>query len=156
MNTKKALGKPNGQAQTSTGMKVGEAGNQTEPNSEPTALAATGRPPREELSPQQLTGIHALLTQPTFVAAAQEIGVHPRTLSRWMKERPFRAEYLRQMTELQAELWRQMLLVRTEVWRRFLELMRSSDEKVALRATTWYLDKVLTVPPDVGASLARG
>ncbi len=28
--------------------------------------------------------------------------------------------------------------------------MRSNDEKVALRATTWFLDKVLSVPPMLG------
>ncbi|MDQ3766875.1 MAG: hypothetical protein M3346_05970 [Actinomycetota bacterium] len=94
MNTKKALGKPNGHAQTGTGMKVGPAGNQTEPNSEPTPLTATGRPPGEELTPLQLAGIHALLTQPTMAAAGKEIGVSARTINRWSKQRAFRAEYL--------------------------------------------------------------
>ena len=150
MNTKKALGKPNGQAQTGTGMNVGAAGDQAEPNSEPTSLTATGRPPGEEFTPLQLAGIHALLTQPTMAAAGKEIGVSARTINRWSKQRAFRAEYLGQMTELQAELWRQMLSVRTEVWNRFLELMRNNDEKVALRAATWYLDKVLSVPPMLG------
>ena len=146
MNTKKALGEPNGQAQTGR-MKAGAGGNQTEPNNEPTPLTATGRLPREELTPLQLAGIHALLTRPTIAAAAQEIGAHPRTMSRWMKEPAFKTEYLAQMTELRAELWRQMLSVRNEVWNRYLELMRSNDEKVALRATTWFLDKVLSMPP---------
>ncbi|MDQ3661190.1 MAG: hypothetical protein M3454_09070 [Actinomycetota bacterium] len=40
--------------------------------------------------------------------------------------------------------------MRNEVWNRYLELMRSNDEKVALRATTWFLDKVLSVPPMLG------
>jgi len=142
--------KVTGEAENNRGRIVEVADNPTEPDSVPAPLGATGRPPREELSALQLAGIHALLTQPTIVAAAAEIEVHPRTISRWMKERSFRAEYLRQMTELQAELWRQMLSVRNEVWTRYLELMRSNDEKVALRATTWFLDKVLSVPPMLG------
>ena len=80
-----------------------------EPAAEPSPRAAAGRPPREELTPPQLRAIKALLTLPTTVAAAEEIGVHPRTISRWSKEPAFRAEYLGQMSELQIELWRQML-----------------------------------------------
>jgi hypothetical protein len=41
MNTKKALGEANGQAQSGTGMKGDPAGNQAEPNSEQTPLPAT-------------------------------------------------------------------------------------------------------------------
>lgn len=50
------------------------------------------------------------------------------------------------MTELQSELWRQMLAVRSEGWNRFVELMRSPDERIALRATTWFLDRMLSRP----------
>ncbi len=143
---KKASGNGTGQAGTSRAKTEGGESNHREPNSEPTLLATTGRPPREELSAQQLRGISALLCQSTMAAAAKEIGVHPRTISRWFKERAFRAEYLSQMTELQLELWRQMLDVRSEVWNRFLELIRSPDERIALRATTWFLDQMLSVP----------
>ncbi len=50
------------------------------------------------------------------------------------------------MAKLQIELWRQMLSLRTEAWNRLLELMHSTDERVALRATIWFLDRMLTVP----------
>lgn len=146
MEAKKDQDNGNGQAKARREEDVGGAGNGKEPNTEPASPAVGGRPPRDELTSLQLRGIHALLTQPTMAAAAAEIDAHSRTVSRWMKGRAFRAEYLAQMTELQAELWRQMLSVRTEVWNRYLELMRSNDEKVALRATTWFLDKVLSVP----------
>lgn len=142
--------KVTGEAETTGGRLVEVADKPTVPDSVPAPQGAMGRPPREELSAQQLAGIHALLTKPTIVAAAEEIDVHPRTISRWMKERSFRAEYQGQVRELQAEVWRQMLSVRNEVWTRYLELMRSNDEKVALRATTWFLEKVLSVPPMVG------
>jgi transposase-like protein len=51
------------------------------------------RAPREELTAQQLRGITALIDQPTIAAAAKQIGVHPRTLSRWLREPTFYAEY---------------------------------------------------------------
>jgi hypothetical protein len=105
-----------------------------------------GRPPHEEVTPQQLRAIASVLAHPTVAAAAKEIGVHPRTISRWFKEPAFMAEYVSQMSELQLVLWSQMLGVRNEVWSRFLELMRSPDERVALRATTWALDRLLSVP----------
>jgi hypothetical protein len=108
--------------------------------------AKKGRPQREELSPTQLRGIKALLTQPTIVAAASEIGVTPRTVSRWFKEPAFAKEYRDQITALQMELWNQMLAVRSEAWTVFLGLMRSSNERIALRASTWALDRMLSVP----------
>ncbi len=88
----------------------------------------------------------AILAHPTITAAAEEIDVHPRTISRWFKEPAFAAEYLGQMSDLQLELWRQMLTVRNEVWNRFLELTRSDDERIAIRATIWFLDRMLSVP----------
>lgn len=129
---------------------VGKTANQQEPKTEPASGPIGGRPSRQELTPLQLRGIHALLTQPTMSAAADELGVHPRTISRWLKDGTFRREYREAMTELQAELWHQMLAVRGEGWNRFLELLRSSNDRIRLRATTWYLDKILSVPAMLG------
>lgn len=150
MELKKEQGIGNGSTKIPAVTTGSEGGNHEEANTEATSGAIEGRPPREELSPLQLRGIHALLTQPTMAAAAQEIGVHPRTVARWLKEPTFRAAYLGQMTELQLDLWRRMLAVRGEVWERFLELMRSPDEKVALRATSWFLNRMLSVPAFLG------
>ena len=108
--------------------------------------SAGGRPRRDEVTALQLRGIAAILSHPTISAAADEIGVHPRTMTRWFAERAFSAEYERQMAELQLELWRRMLSVRGEVWERFLELLASADERIAIRATTWLLDRMLAVP----------
>ncbi len=105
-----------------------------------------GRPPHDAVTAQQLRGIAAVLARPTIAAAAKEIGVHPRTISRWFDEPAFIAEYVSQASELQLQLWSQMLGVRNEVWNRFLELMRSPDERIALRASTWALDRLLSVP----------
>src|SRR5687767_6620255 len=105
-----------------------------------------GRPRREELSPLQLRAIVALLTHPTLAAAAKSVGVSTRALQRWMTEPMFLKEYLSKLEQLQLDLWRQMINVRQEVWDRFLELVRSKDERIALRAVTWYLDRALAVP----------
>jgi hypothetical protein len=105
-----------------------------------------GRPPHEVLTPQQVRGIAAVLSRPTIASAAKEIRVHPRTISRWFDEPAFIAEYVSQASELQLQLWNQMLGVRNEVWSRFLELMRGPDERIALRASMWALDKLLSVP----------
>lgn len=112
-----------------------------------TTRARGGRPRRDDVTTIQHRGITALLTQPSMAAAAAEIGVHPRSLSRWFEEPAFAAEYEAQASELQQELWRRMLGVRGEVWDRFLELVRSKDERVALRATTWLLGRMLSQPP---------
>ena len=50
------------------------------------------------------------------------------------------------MAELQLELWRQMLAVRHDAWLRFLRLLQSDDERIALRADMWLLDRLLAVP----------
>lgn len=116
---------------------------------------AGGRPPREVLTPQQLRGLDALMTHPSITAAAATIGVHPRTISRWMREPAFRAEYVEQLTQLREELWREMLAVKEEVWTRFLQLLRSKDERIALRAATWFLGQVLTAPSIVNPGMLR-
>ena len=140
--SRKRVGQAEALEKPRTSRKAGDQGPAPEP-----AARVGGRPPREELGPEQLKGLAALMTQPTIAAAADEIGVHPRTLSRWMQEPPFRAEYMRQMNDLQHELWRQVLSARDEAWNRFLELLRSGDERIAVRAATWYLDRMLSVPP---------
>lgn len=111
---------------------------------------AGGRPPREELTPPQIRGLHALMTHPTTASAAAEIGVHPRTMSRWLESDPkFRAAFFAQMNELQLGLWKDMLSVRGAAWTRFTELLNSEDPRIALRAATWLLGQLLSVPPMV-------
>lgn len=123
-----------------------KAGSALETTVEP-QRSGRGRPPRDDLTALQLRAISAIMTQPTMAAAAKQVGVHPRTMSRYFREPAFRKEYLDQMTELQLELWRQMLSVRQEGWLRFLELLRSKDERIALRASSWFLDRLLSAPP---------
>jgi hypothetical protein len=116
---------------------------------------AGGRPPREALTAQQLRGLDALITHSSITAAAAAIGVHPRTISRWMREPAFRSEYIEQLTQLREELWREMLSVKEQVWGRFLQLLRSTDDRIALRAATWFLGQVLTAPSIMNRSMLR-
>ena len=49
------------------------------------------------LTPAELAGLAALLSQPTFEAAAARAGVHERTLRRWLSENePFKAALKRE------------------------------------------------------------
>lgn len=116
--------------------------------------ARGGRPRREGLTPLQLRGINALLMQPTAAGAAREVGVSPETISRWLGERQFSGEYLRQLNKMQVELWGQMLAVRSDVFDRFRELIQG-DPKYALRACLWFLDRMLSVPAIVAHTPAR-
>jgi hypothetical protein len=68
-------------------------------------------------------------------------------LSRWFNERAFVNEYGAHTAALQEELWRTMLAVRAEVWDRFIGLVRSDGERVALRASVWFLTPILAEPP---------
>ena len=113
---------------------------------EPAPESAASRTPGEPLTPQQVRGINALLTQPSIKAAADEIGVHPRTISRWLREPAFHAQYVAEMADLQHELWRGMLQLRNDAWDRFRQLLESPDERIALRASTWALNLILSVP----------
>jgi len=122
----------------------GDQFNQAHP--EPATPPRSGRRRRKELSPPQLRAIQLLATGKSMVAAAEEVGVSSRTISRWVREDAFAAEYRSHMSELQLELWNQMLAVRSEAWGRFLELLHSSDESIALRASFWVLDRMLKVP----------
>jgi hypothetical protein len=74
------------------------------------------------------------------------IGVNARTISRWFKEEAFAGAYRAQATELQLELWNHILAMRSEAWGRFRQLLNSDDERIALRATFWALDRMLQVP----------
>jgi hypothetical protein len=78
----------NGQTKIREAKTESDGGDQDVANAKPAPPAVGGRPPRNDLTPLQLRGLNALLTQPTIVAAADEIEVSPRTLSRWFKTAP--------------------------------------------------------------------
>jgi hypothetical protein len=108
-----------------------------------------GRPRREGLDSLQRRGISARLTYPTQAAAAAAIGVSEKTFQRWFQLREFRDEYFRQLDELLAEQWSMMAAARKEIWGRFMELVRSKNETVALRAATWYFDHMARRMPSL-------
>lgn len=124
---------------------MSEKRSRTRPKREGNSREGT-RAPGEDLTPQQLRGINALLSQPSIKAGADEIGVHPRTISRWLREPAFHAQYVAEMVHLQHELWRGMLRLRNDAWDRFRQLLESPDERIALRASTWALNQIMSVP----------
>jgi hypothetical protein len=119
-----------------------------------TSRAKGGRPRRDDLQPQDYRAITALMTNPSHRAAAAEIGVSPRTLSRMMRNPKFAAEFDGQVSALRLELWARMLSKRDEVLVRFDQLVQSDSEAVALRATLWFLERVLGQPEALSLELA--
>jgi hypothetical protein len=108
-----------------------------------------GRPRREGLDGLQRRALAALLMYPTRTAAAAAIGVSEKTIQRWFQQREFRDEYFRQLDELLAEQSALMAASRKEMWDRFIELSRSENETVALRAVTWYFDHLARWMPSL-------
>jgi hypothetical protein len=119
-----------------------------------TSRAKGGRPRRDDLQSQDYRAITALMTNPSHRAAAAEIGVSPRTLSRMMRNQKFAAEFDAQVSALRLELWAGMLANRHEVLARFDQLVHSDNDAVALRATLWFLERVLGQPEALSLELA--
>ncbi len=120
-----------------------------------TAQPGRGRTARTELTAQQLQAIALYISNPNKAAVAAEIGVSPKSVSRWFQNPAFVTEYRRQLGEVQLELWAQMVAVKNEAWDRFKKLMADVDPRISLRATTWFLDRFLSAPTFIGRSTAR-
>jgi hypothetical protein len=93
--------------------------------------------------PRKLRAIYLLLACHTQADAAEAVGVDPKTVGRWLQEPDMKHEFAVQLTALSAEMWARLLAQIDAVLAVFLKLLNSDDPRVALRAATWYLDKVL-------------
>jgi hypothetical protein len=84
--------------------------------------------------------------------------LEPRTLSRWFQDPVFIAEYRRQLGDVQMELWIRLVATKDLAWERLISLMTESEPAVALRATTWLLNHLLSSPRflDRSAALQTG
>lgn len=86
------------------------------------------------LSPVQRKAIN-LLTQGKGLSETGEIvGKDPKTMSRWMHKGEFKAELDRRLDEADRAEDLLMLGLRKEASERLQQLMRSEDERIALRA----------------------
>lgn len=86
------------------------------------------------LTPVQRKAIN-LLTQGKGLSETGEIlDKDPRTMSRWMHKSEFKAELDRRLDEADRAEDLLMLGLRKEASERLRQLMRSDDEKIALRA----------------------
>jgi hypothetical protein len=76
---------------------------------------------------------------------ARHLGVDEKTIGRWLQEPAVRVEFKQQLASLSAEMWAMSLAERAEIWADFRELVKSQDERIRLRAITWYLDRMLSL-----------
>jgi hypothetical protein len=116
--------------------------------------SARGRPQSNELDARQLLAISLYLAEPNKTKVAEQIGVAPKTLSRWFRNPAFAFEYSRQLDEVRVELWTQLVATKDLAWERLVLLMTRSEPAVALRATTWLLNQLLSSPRFLDRSAA--
>ncbi len=103
-----------------------------------------GRPPHTELTRAQEFAIDALAGGATIRDAARAAGVSRRSVSRWMAQPLFARAYDERVRQLRIELQNKMLAERDAAWERMLLRMRGDDERISLRADTWFLDRLLS------------
>ena len=104
-----------------------------------------GRPARTVVEPRQMIAIGLLMEGKTQKAVGEELGVDEKTISRWLREPAVKLEFGQQLAASSAEMWAQMIAQRAEVWATFRKLLQSQDERIALRAATWYLSRVMSL-----------
>ncbi|MFN8233193.1 MAG: helix-turn-helix domain-containing protein [Actinomycetota bacterium] len=88
-----------------------------------------------------------LLSGRTQREAAELVGVDEKTVSRWMQEPVVRQEFATQLAAISTELWGRVAAEVADAWEVFRALLRSEDERISLRACTFFLGRVLAVLP---------
>ena len=104
-----------------------------------------GRPTRTGVEPRQMRALHLLMAGKSRKEIAEQLEVNEKTISRWLREPAVMVEFAHQTAAVSAELWTQFTAETTEVWTIFRGLLHSEDERIQLRAATWYLDRVLSL-----------
>jgi hypothetical protein len=106
-----------------------------------------GRPRRTHVEPQQLIALAHLFAGKTKREAAELVGVDEKTVGRWLQEPAVRHVFTSGLEVMATELWTRMAAEATEVWEVFRDLLRSTDDRIRLRACIFYLERVLSVLP---------
>jgi transposase len=109
------------------------------------ARARQGRPPRTEVDPRQMVAVRLLIAGKTRKAVAEHLGVDEKTIGRWLQEPAVKRELGQQLASVSTETWIQMVAQTAEVWEVFRKLLQSPDERIRLRASIWYLGRVLSI-----------
>ena len=104
-----------------------------------------GRPARTEVEPRQMLALHLLMAGKSRKEVADQLVVTQKTIGRWLREPAVMVEFAHQTAAVSAELWTQFTAETVEVWTIFRGLLHSEDERIQLRAATWYLDRVLSL-----------
>ncbi len=102
-----------------------------------------GRPRRTTVEPRQMHAVSRLIAGKPRKDIAAELGISEKTLGRWLQEPAIRLEFAQQAAAVSAELWILVLAETTEAWTIFQGLLHSENEQIQLRATTWFLDRML-------------
>lgn len=115
---------------------------------DPEARQASGRDrtPSSELDARKLEAIALFISDPNKTRVAERIGVDPRTVSRWFQEPVFVAEYHRQLDDVRLDLWAQMNSSKDTAWAQFMGLLSGGPPAISLRASMWFLDRLLFPP----------
>jgi hypothetical protein len=95
------------------------------------------------LSKKQEKGIGALLSQPTLVAAAQNIGVNEVTLRRWLKSPDFLAEYRKARRESVEQSVAVLQKASINAVATLVASLKANSEGVRLRAATAILEHAI-------------
>lgn len=104
-----------------------------------------GRKARTEVEPRQMVALRLLMEGRPRKAVAEHLGVDEKTIGRWLQEPAVKRELGHQLASASAETWIQMVAQTAEVWATFRELLQSSDERIRLSASTWYLGRILSI-----------
>lgn len=97
-----------------------------------------GRPRRTHAEPRQLIALTHLFAGKTRREAAALVGVDERTLGRWLQEPAVRQDFTTRLEDMSTELWTRMAAEAPEVWQVFSDLLRSTDDRIRLRACIFY------------------
>ncbi len=109
--------------------------------------ARRGRRPRTEPEPRQIVAVGLMMAGMSRKQIAERLKVDEKTVGRWLHEPAVKRELAAQLTAISAETWSRVTLLASEAWGVFEALLNSPDERIRFRASTWYLDRVLSVLP---------
>jgi hypothetical protein len=106
-----------------------------------------GRPRKSEVEPKQIIAVGMMMAGASQKAIARKLEVDEKTIGRWFREPEVKRELGAQLTAISAETWSKVALLAADVWGVFEALLNDPDPRIRLRASTWYLDRLLSVLP---------
>ena len=87
--------------------------------------------------------VAALLTQPSVVAAVEQIGVSEKTVWRWLREPDFAEAFAQARREFLGLALARLQRAAGQATTRLMELLDAEDDKLALRAAATILSQAV-------------